>query len=458
MPRNRSSRKPKTLSSQGLLGQKGINLIERVVLEMGSRWTASGPNEVGIDGYIELFNPASHVALGKTLAVQSKVISLFSNETQESFDFRCDRRDLDYWLQGNMPIILIVSRPASNEAYWVSVKDYFATLNHQSSGKIRFFKSAQRFTSDTFRDLIDLGRSPEIGLYLAPVPRRENLYSNLLPLLLFPSNIYIGYTSFGTPGEVWAHLRRSGQNANGAWILRQRNLIAFHDLNNAPWSEMCDPGTVEEFESSEWSNSKDADRQRQFVQLLNQTLRSQVAPEVRYWPKEDCYACVGALEEGRKKRSYESLKRRSPISVVSKFQRTTSDGRIYEWLRHLAFRGQFRGLDGQWYLEITPTYRYTSDGYSLYRFHEDALKGIKRIEGNRAVLSAVLFWADYLRPQSDFFAKKDLALVFGNLASFELDVGINDEQWSERDPNAPRDDTFENQESFLTIFKSQGKS
>jgi hypothetical protein len=455
MPGNSFHRKPKTLSSQGLLGQKGINFIERVVLEMGSRWTPSGPNEVGIDGYIELFDPSSNVALAKTLAVQSKVISELANETEEAFDFWCSHRDLDYWLQGNMPIILIVSRPALSEAYWVSVKDYFATLDRRSSTKIRFSKITQRFTSESFRDLVNLGRSPETGLYLAPVPRSERLYSNLLPLIQFPSKIYIASTSYRTPGEVWARLRRTEQNLDGAWVLREKNVLAFYNLHEAPWSDICESGTIDEFESSEWSDSHDADRERQFVQLLNRTLRSQVTPDVRYWPKEDCYACVGYLEEGKKRRSYESLKRRSPISVISKFQRTTADGRTFEWLRHLAFRGQFRRFDGQWYLEITPTYRYTRDGYSLYRFHEDALKGIKRIEGNRAVLSAVLFWADYLRLKDDFFAKKDLPLVFEKLPVFDLDVGINDGQWRKRDLNPPRDKTSGSQESFLPIVGRQ---
>ena len=47
----------KKLPAGGHLGQRGINLLEHIVLEMGSRWTASGPNEIGIDGYIELFDP-----------------------------------------------------------------------------------------------------------------------------------------------------------------------------------------------------------------------------------------------------------------------------------------------------------------------------------------------------------------------------------------------------------------
>jgi hypothetical protein len=94
----------------------------------------------------------------------------------------------------------------------------------------------------------------------------------------------------------------------------------------------------------------------------------------------------------------------------------------------------------------------------LYRFHDDALKGIKRIEGNRAVLSAVLFWADYLLLQDDFFAKRDLPLVFGKLAVFDVDFGINDNQWRKRDPNRLRDKVSANGQSFLPIVVRQGKS
>src|SRR5439155_10950735 len=102
--------------------------------------------------------------------------------------------------------------------------------------------------------------------------------------------------------------------------------------------------------------------------------------------------------------------------------------------RHMAFRSQFRLLDGQWSLEMTPTYRFTSDGYELDRFHEDRLKGIKQLEGNRAVLSCVLFWADYLRPKADLFADTPPPIRFGDLVTFEAPVGIDDKQWLPDDP------------------------
>ena len=96
----------KTISAEGIAGQKGVNLIERILLKMGSRWTVSGANEVGIDGYIELFDPTSRLSLGLTLAVQSKVVSAI-REAREEFRYTCDAGDLDYWLKSNIPVKIV---------------------------------------------------------------------------------------------------------------------------------------------------------------------------------------------------------------------------------------------------------------------------------------------------------------------------------------------------------------
>ena len=31
----------------------------------------------------------------------------FQAETDNSFEYRCEQKDLDYWLRGNVPVILI---------------------------------------------------------------------------------------------------------------------------------------------------------------------------------------------------------------------------------------------------------------------------------------------------------------------------------------------------------------
>jgi hypothetical protein len=291
----------------------------------------------------------------------------------------------------------------------------------------------QRLAVNSFRQLLTIA-APSAGLYLAPTRRSEILHSNLLLLKTYPSEVFIAATDCRSPREIWASLRNSGQEVDAAWILWEKKIISFHDLAEPPWSSVCDVGTREGFAVTEWSKSSDPQRQRQFVQLLNRTLRDQLWPKVRYWPHHDSYAMFGQP----RKLSYRSLKRPSTVSVTRRFSTTTAERQRFDWFRHMAFCGQFRFLEGQWYLEITPTYRFTSDGFTLDRFHEERLSGIKRLEGNRAVLSAVLFWADYLRPKTSLFLGNPSLLQFGELLTFNCDVGIVDREWLAADPGISR--------------------
>lgn len=439
--------KPKTLSRQALQGQKGVNVLEEVVLEMGSRWSASGPNEVGIDGYIELFDPRTGHALGTTVAVQSKAVATFDKETPETFELTCSARDVDYWMQGNLPVILVVSRPTSREAFWVSIKDYFADPTRRAASKVTFTKSTQRFTKDTLNSLLTIGRPRDLGLYLAPLPREETLFSNLLELESSPQRIYFAQTSHRSPREVLAALRAAAPTRiAGEWILREKAIMAFFDLAQPPWPAVCDEGTVESFSTAEWSDSEDPARRRQFVQLLGRSLREQLYPVgVRYWPEEDCYAFSGTTD---RQHTYQALQRRSRMTVIRRFERTTDEGRTFTRFRHLAFRARFRRISEKWYIEITPTYRFTWNGTDSDRFHAEWLSGIKRIEGNRAVLSQVLIWADLLaRPELSSGPKPTLA--FKLPLSFKAPVGIDDGGWSARDPAPPQGDSGEDESLSL---------
>ncbi len=95
-----------------LVGQQGINLIERIVLDMGFLWHPSGQIEAGIDGTIEIRDATTGEATNCIVQVQSKATTRpFVAETDTTLEYICDQRDLVYWLAGNAPVILIVSRP-----------------------------------------------------------------------------------------------------------------------------------------------------------------------------------------------------------------------------------------------------------------------------------------------------------------------------------------------------------
>ncbi len=406
---------------------------------MGSRWTPSGANEVGVDGYIEFFDPVSHEALGLTVAVQSKVVSALQH-AGETHDWWCDSSDLEYWLKGNTPLILVAAAPDAREAYWICIQEYFKDWKPSDSTKITFRKATDAFTPDALRALTKVA-APKQGLHLAPNRRKETLQSNLLPIERLPATIYVAETPHWNDYPVRKSLSERKHYPKSGWFLWDKTLITFEDLTEAVWDEVVTPGSVQKFDTEDWAESTDPQRQRNFVQLLNRTLRNQLDAEIRYCSDQDCYAFAGRP----KRRSYRSLKRDSKLGVVNAYTSKAADGRIFYHFRHLAFRGQFRHLADTWYLEITPTYRFTSDGHTLERFHENRLKGIKEREGNRAVLSVVMFWADHLRPSKNLFSDDPPIIRFGPLLELSLPVGINDKVWlaSDKDVVGQEDDAQE---------------
>lgn len=451
------STKAKQFTPQMKLGQAGINMIERTCLDMQCTWNPTGAVDVGIDGYIEMFDRNTGDALGKHLAVQSKAVSSLANDRGDTFDFSCKPRDIAYWRQGNMPVLLIVSRPSTNEQYWVSVKDYFDDPERQSSSTVRFHKTHNCFSEASYGELAQIGLDESAGLYLGPVPKKETLISNLLPLTGFPVRIWVGASRFNRLEQIWPILRNASRRVSGDWILRGGSVISFQDLQEYPWTNICDLGTCEDFGVEEWADSDDPDRQRHFVELLNRALSAQLYPDVRYRRELDCYTFACEPEDAPLRIQYQSLERKSLKTVVQNYENTNAEGERFVWMRHLAFRPRFKRFDGRWYLEITPTYVFTWDGRRLYRFHEEWLSRIKQIERNRAVLSALALWADYLGNESpDLF--RDPVLRFGRLMTVDLPVGIDDDSWSNKGPEEGEGETTEDEDvgDLFARFASEG--
>ena len=185
------------------IGQRGINVIERIVEEMGHLWTPTRPaSDAGTDGFIELCDHESR-STGQVVQVQSKAtLGAFRNETATSFEFLCDERDLTRWLEGNAPFILIVSRPP-DEAYWVPIKGYFSDPQVRASRVVVFDKRANAFNKEASQALHHLAVPRTAGIYTqTPAPREETLFSNLLPVARYAQRIYSAETSFRVPREL----------------------------------------------------------------------------------------------------------------------------------------------------------------------------------------------------------------------------------------------------------------
>lgn len=424
----------KKIHRSSVIGQQGINLIEKLVLGMGYLWYPTGGTEAGIDGSIEIRDPETGEVTNSIIQVQSKATANpFQGETESAFDYKCSEKDLDYWMQGNAPVILVVSRPKSQEAYWVSVKDYFADPKKRVARKVRFDKVRDRFDEGCAEAIAELAVPRDAGLYFAPSPAEEILYSNLLRVSHFPGRLWIGQTDYCDGREIRAKLQEHGADEDNEWFPKRGAIYSFNDLSEEPWDEICDQGTVEEFDSEEWAYSEDRDRQREFVQLLNQCLRAKArALGLRYSKDFDFYYFGATNDLSEFKLGYQSLVNETSRTVFRGYPKKGKRKGI-AYYRHSAFWSSFKRFEDTWYLEITPTYHFTWNGWRLDKFYEDRLKKIKEQEKNPAMRGQVVMWAEYLSRDGNLFEPQYPMLSFDELMRFEVEAGLDDTAWLERD-------------------------
>jgi len=444
----------KKIHNNDITGGRGVNLIERVVLEMGCLWYPTGGVEAGIDGIIEIRDAASGEVTNSVVQVQSKATAgRFTAETDTSFEYLCEEKDLDYWLNGNAPVILVRSRPDTGEAYWASIKDRFRDLDAKKSRKIYFDKNRDRFDANARADIVRLAIPRDSGIYLAPPPKSERLYSNLLGLSRFPERIFVAQTDVRYPSQMWEALREVTDRPNGEWLLANKSLISFHDLSGDPWRHVCERGSIESFDSDEFAFSEDDGMASTFLNLLYLSLKERLwQDDVKYDPSFGYYYFKATPDLTERKLTYQSLEQRTSRTVFGPYMSKKDPDKV-KYYRHSAFGGFLRRFDEGWYLEINPTYRYTVDGVKVYRFYEDLLKGMKRLENNQAILGQIAMWANLLSRPTGMFDEIP-TLTFGELKTFKVDAGIMDAAWLKQEEK-PKDEEAEGlsrDEEQLSLF------
>ena len=399
---------------------------------MGFVWRPTAALDAGIDGEIEIRDETTGDVTNCILQVQSKATKgEFSAETPDSLEFICDSRDIEYWTSGYTPVLLVVSRPDTDEAYWVSIKDYFREPAARKTRKVRFNKRIDQFNLDCKDALIRLAIPEDSGAYLSPPPKRELLYSNLLPVSTVAPRIYIADTGCRFPAEVWNEMKRLDVRAGSEWLLANKRILSFHDLREFPWNHVCDVGTVDDFDTQEWAESDNSDRRREYVWLLNQCLKEMCGHQIRFNAHQECYFFRATRDLQPRDYRYRALSVHTTRTVFRGYPTVEAPSHY----RHSAFKGWFRRFAETWFLEVTPTYYFSSNGTDEDRFSAARLSGIKKLERNEAVLGQLVMWAEFLRRGADLFTPAYPFLAFDSLQTFECDAGIDDDAWLSQDDN-----------------------
>lgn len=269
-------RGPKRLTPQQVTGPLGVNLVEGILLRMGFPWHPTRQElEGGIDGFIEIRDPATGHLTNNILKAQVKATTVkWSHESGTEFAYRCEARDIDYWMSGDdRPVLLIAVRPRGDEAYWANVKEVFSDPQRRKDQWVRFDKAKQRLNESSARDLMNLAMPKGGGFFIPALLQEETLISNLLRLRSLPPHIYIASTDFRDPKDIMTWAKKQEVWLPAGWFLSDGLIYSLHNLRDGVSRELCDVGSVETFDVEEWSDADDAGRRRQFVRLLNQAFR-----------------------------------------------------------------------------------------------------------------------------------------------------------------------------------------
>jgi hypothetical protein len=427
----------KRIGRSDIIGEQGIAHIRRIVLDMGYVFYETGGVEAGINGYIELRDQSTGEVSNLILQVQGKATERdrLPAETADSFEWPCTEADIAYWLQGTAPVLLIVVQTTTNRAYWKSIKDYFRDARAVQSRRVAFDKQTDVFDRSAKAALSTIAASIRPGAIAPPARIIEQLVVNLLPIERFGPRLYLAETEHKDNQAFGAASRALVADAPGEWIVKGGRVLSFHDLDSYPWNKLCDVGTIESFDISEWALTSDPDRQRDFVQLLNRALSQLTRDDLMFDPEHRTYYFKRIPGRPRRAYSYDGFAKHTSRNVVKRYPKKKSPTET-AYFRHSAFIGRFQRFGDDWFLEITPTYYFTCDGHLEDRFASEHLKKIKELENNGAVVGQFAMWRYYVtnRTSGDMLAREYPFLKFGVAADFPVEQGVPDKLWQSQEP------------------------
>jgi Domain of unknown function (DUF4365) len=413
----------KKLSDSEMIGDEGIALIHGKIAAMGHAWRAQNL-DAGIDGSIELRNPATGEMSNRHVLVQSKASNnLFPGETAERFHYICDERDLEYWMKASQPVVLICSHPKSGEAWWVHIQSFFAEPARRADRRVDFSKPTMSLSGNITDHLFAIADPEGRAHTPVPVQRNERLISNLLTVRA-PEIVLSYATKMLKRGDVYHAQREADLPMRHDFALSSNRLWTWADAEGTGLGAAVE-GSPTAHDVSLLAGESDAG-ERLVVQLLNNALRDDL--------KDDC-----DLNGGRNILFFRAADDLGPRKwrtgntnsrTVFKGYPSKKDPSRMSYYRHAALGWQFLRADETWYCALTPDYFFSWNGRNESSFAASLLTKIKQIDRHAAVRQETAMWASILRREGNLIdSPRPRILEFGALEAFTLDQGIDDNAW-----------------------------
>jgi Domain of unknown function (DUF4365) len=413
----------KKLTNSDMIGKAGVSLVSLRLAEMGFLFHETGGVEAGTDGFVELRDPDSGEMLSTVFRIQSKATRngrAWQRESDERFEYPCKERDIADWVASNVPVAVVCCDVARQLAFWKDATSYFRNPDRRADRRLVFDKRQDVFDRSAASALANIAVPRTAGLSIPPPPRGEELLSNLLPVIDHPNSVWVAPALTSEMWEVEESLRKAGLGVE--CFVRAGQLYSFRPFEEPVWHELCDTGAARRSNASGWAASDDPVRQHEFAELLRRALGEKVREVMDFDRREKLFyfrasADLSDVRLGRR-RAFAAYRKR--------------DGSI-RFFRHLGFHAQFQRLDGDWYLEFNPDYRFTRDGHNLSKFAAEQKATIKRFEHNDAVRQQIRTLATFLTEPPTLLTPGYSFLTFGPPLCFQVPFGFDESAWLNRD-------------------------
>jgi hypothetical protein len=423
---------PKLLTPNQIIGEIGENAVRGRFLAMGFQFDGRSRLEAGVDGIAEVMENGRPMA--RMIAVQVKATDAgrYASETTEGFTYLLRPQDMEYWKGSNLPVIVVFYRRTDNSFYWKEVsRDY-----DLAERRLQINKVLDVLDSGTANRLADLTvPKAGFGYYVPALGGGEEALVNILPITL-PTEIYVASTPYDGR-RATAILLNSDEPARFDWSIAGDTFWSFHDPRTSACRDIVHLDQVDAIETSDLAFHDDVDEANRFVHLLRQALRHQTRDDL-YWSKDRKILYFRALHPNTPRNfAYESAKKRTDADVVMVAMSDKDEGKV-SFVRHHAFSPRFERLGDQWYLIISPTYYFTTNGFVPHSYPGALLAGKKRLDKSAALRGQVIMWHRYLT-KADRDAERAATGLFGVEASSEPRLRFGEPPTVQLETRVPED-------------------
>jgi Domain of unknown function (DUF4365) len=323
--------------------------------------------------------------------VKTRDEGAYTAETDTAFEYLLDARDVEYWRQSNLPVIIVLVHLGRKEAYWKSVDAGAGP----GTRRLHFDKAKDRFDKSARDAIADLCVSNGgWGVWFPTLQGGEPGHINMVEVIL-PESIFVAAFAIqdGPPGpDQTSRRRRSPARPPYDWVIRGGQFLSFSDPRGGPLEVVIDTGSVEEIPADEIAFPDDESDERNFIEILRRTLGTQVDGLLSYSRDQKAFyfpAMRGIIDSTC---HYVSLKQKTSADVVKKYEK---DGKL-KYVRHHTFEARFWRLGDTWMMSVTPTFVFTWDGFRPDRFASGRLAGKKQREFNASLLGQFVMWRNLL--------------------------------------------------------------